>query len=207
MKITGNKFTWFILLAMILPGSCSPGKVSRKKLISIIEHDPGLNQTREINGIKVQARYCPYQLLVCQELLAGNNRDSARVSVLEKKYSGQYYFRLYFSKNDKEVIRQLGSYDQYSNMLQVFAFRLGTYINTTTEKNDTLPLRDYAFEQGYGMSNANTTLLVFKKSDFDNAGVINLNIGEFGLGIGNVRFTFRQQDLKGIPSLSYRQLD
>ena len=207
MKFTGRIFTWFLIAVMTLGGSCSPGPVSRKKLITIIDRDPGLNQSREINGIKVQARYCPYQLMVCQELQAGNKRDSARVSELEKKYSGQYYFRLSFSKHNQEVIRQLGSFSQYSNMLQVFAFQLGTYINATTDKNDTLPLRDYAFEQDYGMSSANTSLLVFKKSDFENAGVINLNIGEFGLGIGNVQFTFRKKDMKGIPSLNYHQLD
>lgn len=207
MKITGRVFTRCILPAILLLGSCGPGQVSRKKLIGIIERDHGLNQTREVNGIKVQARYCPYQLLVCQELQAGNRKDSTKVNELEKKYSGQYYFRLSFSKDNKEVIRQLGSYNQYSNMLQVFAFQLATYINATTDKNDTLPLRDYAFEQDYGMSSANTSLLVFKKSDFENAGVINLNIGEFGLGIGNVQFTFRQKDLKDIPSLNYQRLD
>jgi hypothetical protein len=196
-------------LLMILStwlSSCGPGKVSKDKLVSLIEHDPTLNQVQEVNGIKVRLKYCPYQLLVLQELGDANTpkyADTARLHALERKYSGQYYFRLSYSKDNKEVIRQLGSFQQYSDMLQVFSFELGRFINGSTEKNDTLSLADYAFEQDYGMSTASNAMLVFKRSDFDNAKSIRVNIGEFGLGMGSMNFTFPKDKIAGVPPLSY----
>jgi hypothetical protein len=202
-----NRGLFPLLISLLFLLACSPGKVSRQKLISLIEKNPQLNQVQEINGIKIRLEYCPYELMALQELAGGKNADSATLNGLEKKYSGQYYFRLFFSKNNQEVIRQLGSYQQYSGMLQVFAFGLGGDINATTEKNDTVALRDYSFQQDFGMSTANTSLLVFNKADFKNTAVINVNIGEFGLGVGNVLFTFRQDDLNRVPLLDYARVD
>jgi hypothetical protein len=207
MKDTIRLITGLLLLAAITLPSCGPRKVSKTRLVSLIEHSKELNQTQEINGIKVQLKYCPYQLLISQELdnSKGDPKDpdTARLSALEKKYSGQYYFRLSYSKNNKEVIRQLGDFHRYSDMLQVFSFELGGFINASTEKNDTLSLKDYAFEQDYGMGSANTSLLVFNKNDFRDINTITVNIGEFGLGIGSMRFNFRQNELTGLPALSY----
>ena len=193
--------------SLIIVFSCSSKvtRVNKEKLISYVEHNQDLNQEREINNIKVHIKYCPYQLMVLQELDNGKKFDSAKLNELEKKYSPQYYFRLSFSKDNKEVIRQLGSFQRYSDMLQVFSFELGKYINASTERNDTLSLTDYAFEQDYGMSSANNTLLVFKKSDFDKAKNIHVNVGEFGLGIGSLQFVFDKKNIERVPLLDYQQ--
>lgn len=196
------------VLIITLLYSCNPGTVTRRKLIDIIDHNQALNQVREINGIQVGLKYFPYQLLVLQELEnRKNNTDSAYLGKLEKKYSGQYYFRLAFSKNNKEVIRQLNTSQQYNDILQTMAFGMGSHIKVTTEQNDTIPLKDYAFEQVYGLSSANNLLLVFNKNDFIKASTFYVDIGEFGLGTGNVRFSFTQKELKEIPALNYQRID
>jgi hypothetical protein len=64
-------------------------------------------------------------------------------------------------------------------------------------------LKDYAFEQDFGMSSANASLLVFARKDFDKSREICLNIGEFGLGIGEIRFIFDKKEMEGLPLPDY----
>lgn len=204
MKITTKRiFSLLTGLAMLALSSCGPRTLTKAKLESLIEHSPELNQVQEIGGIKVGLKYCPYQFLVEQELESGGSADTARLNALKRKYEGQYYFKLSYSKDNKEVIRALGSYQRYSDMLQVFAFELGRSVNASTEKNDSLPLKDYTFTQDFGMATATSSMLVFNRDDFSGAATINVNIGEFGLGIGNMRFGFKQDALRDLPELKY----
>jgi hypothetical protein len=195
-----------LLIAMSLP-ECHPGKVTKQRLVRMIDRDNHLSQTQEVNGIKVQVKYVPYSLMVLQELEGAGSADTGRLHVLERKYSPQYYFRLTFSKNNQEAIRQLGSFHAYSDMVQVLSFEMRSHINALTETNDTVYLKDYAFEQDFGMSSANASLLVFGRKDFDKCREIHLNIGEFGLGIGELTFVFSKNEMEGLPSLDYTQTD
>jgi len=192
----------FLLFFGILIFSCKQGKLNKQKLISYISYSKELNQSIEVNGIMTKAKVVPYQLMVLQEIEGRSRKDSIKIGDLEKKYSAQYYFSLSFSKGNKEVIRQLESFQRYSEMLQVFSFGMGKYINATDENSDTVALADYAFEQDYGMTSSNKVLLVFKKADFTKAEYINLNVEEFGLGVGNMKFVFRRRDIENIPALA-----
>ena len=87
-------------------------------------------------------------------------------------------------------------------MVHVLSFELGKYINASAENNDTVPLADFVFEQDFGMGASNDILLVFKKEDFKNSGNINVNIGELGFGVGNMKFIFRKKDIDNIPLLA-----
>ena len=190
------------LAIVILFFSCGTKKLDKNSLIRYVNHSKGLCKVQEVNGFKVQAKFLPYQLLVLQDLGLSKKNDTSKINALERKYSGQYYFQLSYSKNNKEAIRQLENFQRYSDMLQVMSFEMGKYIVGTNEKNDTLPLADYVFEQEYGMSSANNMMLVFKKESFSNSKQIDINIGEFGLGIGLMKFEFEKHDIEGIPLLS-----
>jgi hypothetical protein len=176
--------------------------MGRQELTSYIDRNKGLSQSQEVAGVNVRIKYVPYQFFVLQELNNAGNPDPARIRQLEAKYSGQYYFRVNFSHDNKEVIRQLGSFQQYSDMLQTLSFEMGKHINASNERNDTLSLADYAFEQSYGMSAGNNILLVFKREQFEKSETININIGEFGLNIGDMRFEFRKKDISSVPGLT-----
>jgi hypothetical protein len=157
---------------------------------------------QEINGIKVRLDYVPHQLLVWQEMRSQPSMDSLKISRFQKKFSGQYYFRLSYSKSNKEVIRQLGSYDKYSDLVQVMSFEMGKYVCLYSDKKDTIPLSDFVFDQEYGMNNANKLLLEFKKERLENSNIIDIDVREFGLGIGNTRFEFRKRDIDKVEKLS-----
>lgn len=186
--------------------SCNSGKKDKQALQVWLEKNAALNQHTEANGVYVQAKFYPSQLLVLQELTSinkQNSNDTVLIGTLEKKYDGQYYFRLGFSKDNKEVIRQLGSYSRYSEMLQTFSFELGSKINATTDKGDTVEVKDYFFEQNYGLGNANNVLIAFDRKSLEPANAITVHIGEFGLGTGEVNFRFMREKLEDVPKLIY----
>ena len=202
-----NPRRWWLVAMMavsvVVAGySCTGRAMTREALQQYIRKNAGLSKEEEVRGIKVRCSYMPGELLLQQELTAVPKGDTARPRVLKEKYAGQYYFQLSYSKNNKEVIRQLGSYARYSDMVQVMSFEMGAHINATDERHDTLTLADYLFSQEYGMSSANNMLLVFRRSDFDKAKTIVITISEFGLDIGETRFEFRKSELEDVPRLA-----
>ena len=179
--------------------------ISKNDLIAYIsDKKNGLIRLEDINDIQMQLTFHPSSLLVAQEL-GSRLKDTASIKKLEAKYSSHYYFILKISKNKKEVIRQLGSFDRYSDMLQILAFKLPEYINLTAAPKDTLPLADYYFDQTYGMSDGNSMMLSFNRAKLAALKDININIGECGLGIGNQTFSFKIKDLEKVPELDYLQ--
>lgn len=197
----------FVVLMAVACGSRQK-LVSKREFIKYI-NDPnhGLVQKMKINEVDVQLNYQPSSLLVAQEWSAGATRDTASLHALEKKYSTNYYFLLKFSKNNKELIRQLGSFSQYSDMVQVLSFQMHQFVNLTTPARDTVEMSDYAFEQTYGMSNANTLLLAFPKEKIDRSDKIDVNLAECGFGIGSLKFNFDKKNLDQVPRLDYNRLD
>jgi len=198
---------WILITVVILSGvapdyGCSGRVMTREGLQQYIRRNNALSKEEVIRGIKVMVSYMPGELLMQQELSTLPKGDTARARQLKEKYSGQYYFQLSYSKNNKEVIRQLGGYARYSDMVQVMSFEMGAYINATDDRNDTLALADYLFNQEYGMAKANNMLLAFRRQDFNKAKVIAITIAEFGLGIGETRFEFRKSELDDVPRLA-----
>lgn len=191
---------------LLLLSSCGRSKMHKKELQKWLGKNKALNHQVEINGIVVKVRYHPSSLLILQELEAKNNRSSSNTIVakdLEKKYSNQYYFGISFSKDNKEVIRQLGSFSRYSDMLQVFSFELASKITATTELKDTVELKDYAFEQNYGLGNQNNILIAFDKERLRRAKEIVIHIEEFGLGTGTLDFLINRNEMEAVPDLLY----
>lgn len=197
------KLRRIILFGLLAFLACHPNHLDKNDLIKYINKKRSLSQIHQTNGIDVGVKYYPSQLFVAHELDEIKKYDSSAIRGVEKKYDSQYYFRLYFSKDNKEVARQLGNFQSYSAMLHVLSFEIGKYINATSDHVDTVYLADYLFEQEYGMSNTNSILLAFKRNDFEGSKNIQINISEFGLGIGIQQFVFKKNDLDNIPLLSY----
>lgn len=194
-------------MALLCACSGTPKTMSRAELVKYIgDKDHGLSQEQEVNGIKVQVTYRPSALLAAQELGNGQLPPAAVVDSVESKYKKSYYFLLKFSKDGREAIRQLGDFSRYSDMVQVLSFQMPRFVNVTTTAKDTVPLRDFMFDQTYGMSDGNTVLLCFEKEQLQNKKDLEINIAECGFGIGNLKFHFDQKDIERVPALDYRKL-
>lgn len=198
-----RKILLFGLFLMLLMEGCKPGRLNKDELIKYIQKTKnGLTKSQEINGIKVRISYQPKDLMIWQELENEKIADKKKaVDSLKKKYEDQEYFIVGLSKNNKEVIRQLGGFNQYSDMLQVLSFQMGGKVMMLTEKKDTIEMQDYMFQQTFGMSNENSLLFVFNSDELKKADDWILYMKEFGLGIGNLKFAFRRREIEKRPIL------
>jgi hypothetical protein len=88
-------------------------------------------------------------------------------------------------------------------MVQVLSFQMHRFVNLTTEAKDTLPLRDYLFDQTYGLSDGSSVLLCFEKQKLENKKELEINIAECGFGAGNMKFTFKNSDIQKMPAMQY----
>ncbi len=179
------------------------GKRDLEKYISDPAH--GLIQKTTVEEADVSVDFEPSSMLAANEFTAGSRRDSVTLHGLQAKYSPNYYFLVKFSKNHKELIRQLPSFSDYSEMVQVLSFRMQQYINLTTDR-DTLQMSDYTYEQTYGMGNANMLLIAFPKKGISGADRLDINLAECGFGLGSLKFSFRKSDLDKVPELDYTKL-
>jgi hypothetical protein len=182
--------------------------MSKEELKAFVrEKESGLVQEREVGELKARLQYQPSSLMVAQELGEGSEaKDKKLLDSLQKKYKDSYYFLLSFSVKGKEAIRQLGSFERYSDMVSVLSFEMPRFVNLTTEKRDTVELQDYYFDQTYGMSSSSTVLLAFDKEKLRQSSSLQVNLAECGFGVGALKFSFNKQDLDHTPALDYSTL-
>lgn len=184
--------------------SCRPASLDKRDLLKYIDSHKSLSPELHIGQLQAQLKYVPPTLLADQELSGQSakrtNPKEFRDSVYAK-YAPQYYFRLQLSINGKEAIRQLGSFGRYSDMLQVLSFDMSKYIHCITSNRDTLPLKDYAFEQTFGMTDANNLLLAFDNKKIRATKHFKIIIEECGFGAGNMVFGYKTSDIMNVPKL------
>lgn len=193
------KYLFFCVFALAV-GCKEPTSLSKEELTNYIsDYSNGLYQSKTVNGILVEISYRPTDLLVAQEL--GNNRQKGDsiVNILRKKYMGNYYFVLSFSRNGNEALHSIMG-PEYGELVQILSFRMGSFVDLTS-KTDTVALSDYYMDRTFGMASATSVLLVFERSKFGKTEQISLHIREFGLGIGNLRFNFDSEKLQNVPKM------
>lgn len=186
--------------------ACQKKPVSQQELESYV-HDPrnGLRQATTIGGVQVQVIYRPSDCFVAQDL-ANRAGQLLRAKDLQEKYGGQHYFLVNFSRNGKELLHTADGINQYSSLLQTLAFRMNDFIELVTSRGDTIPVLDHAFDRTYGMAANNSVLVVFPKQDVEATDWIQLNLREFGVQTGNIKFQFTGANLRNIPPLDTSSL-
>jgi len=183
--------------------SCSPSALTEAELKQyVLEPDNNLIQEETINDVNVRITYRPTDLLVAQELT--NVTDTTHISLLRAKYNKYYYFVLSLSKNQREAI-QAGTMPQaqFSELLQTISFRMAAYVNMTTNTRDTIPLADYVYNRTFGMGSSNDLLLVFNKEQAKPADWLQINLAEFGLGVGRQALRFKCRQLDEVPQIDF----
>ncbi|MDJ1501165.1 hypothetical protein [Xanthocytophaga agilis] len=208
MKINTKRLVWILNLFLgVLTVACQNKVHSREELQGYITTpENGLIQSKLVQNINVQVNYHPQELLVAQEL-AGHTPSDSLLAQLTKKYADYYYFTVNLSHDNKEVLHQVGDMGSYSDLLQVLAFRMGEYTELVSANKDTVALANYMFDRTYGMATANTLLLAFPKKDLQNTEWVQVNMKEYGLGVGNLPFRFLLKDIQDVPTLDIKNIN
>jgi hypothetical protein len=193
-----KKELWFagLFLTALLLAACRQA-IHNKVALSqyLADTRNGLTQVREINRVKAAVTYLPWQAVLSR--LRRTRADTAVVRTLKSKY----YFVLGLSANGKELLRQL-PFNQYSEMVQVMAFRLRGYVSVVTDRGKVVQAQDCSFQQTYGMGRENEVLLIFDRSELKGANSLDLKINEFGLNIGDLDYRISTKDINQIPTIA-----
>jgi hypothetical protein len=185
-----------IFLSGIALTSCNQPIKSKASLTTYLNDSKhGLTQVHEINKIKAAVTFMPWQV-IASRLQKTRQKDSSWMKVLKSKY----YFVLGLSANGKELLRQL-PFDQYSEMVQVLAFRMRPYVSIVRDDGKVIEAEDCLFQQTYGMGKENEVLLVFNRSELKNTDEMDLKIKEFGLNTGNLDYKISTKDIDDIPNI------
>jgi hypothetical protein len=186
IKINGVVQGTLIISLVIF--SCHKKDKTQQEIAKFVS-DPAnrLEVVQRTGEIETSAAFRPTQLII------GSLKEKKRELDLKNKY----FFVLSLSAHHKELLRQL-SFDSYSEMVQVLAFRMSEYVSAVTDDGHTVQPAECLFDQTYGMSNANHLLIVFNKSNFEGAKQIFLKIKEFGLNTGNLSYQFDKQNMDNL---------
>lgn len=198
------KYFYLTIVASFLFSCSDPEFLSPQELQSFILDDENkLKMTAVENGYKIDVMYRPTDLWVHQEL-GDEPTDQATLDRLRKKYNTYYYFIVSLSKNNKEALHQVeGGMDQYSELVQTLSFRMPQHVNLTTSSQDTIPVGDAMLNRTYGLSATTDVLIVFTKEKVRGTDWVQVNLNEFGLGVGNQRFRFLTKDLDNAPKIKF----
>lgn len=198
-----NKILGLIILLLSVFCTCSsPRSVSKEQLMAyVLDEDNGLIQSKTVGDYRIELIYRPTDLIVSQEL-QGETMDTIRIQELSRKYGDYLYFLLQTSRGGREVLNLENGQQEYSKLLQTMAFRMPEYVSMI-QGRDTTALKDFMLDRTYGMSNTTNLLLVFECKDKSFKEDLQIIVGEFGLGIGSVKFQFDPADIKNAPKLSF----
>jgi hypothetical protein len=192
------------ILGLLSCFSCHPGKVSSEELVEYVSDESnGLRRSAIIQGTLIEVTYRPVDLLIAQNI-EGETFNRMLIDELQKKYSQNMYFTVSFSRNGADMLQQSGP--QYRDILETLSFEMERYTTMTTSSNDTIPIGDYVLNRTYGHSTSTDLLFVFDARKITENNWLQLNLNEFGLGIGNQRFRFDVNDLKETPEIDFQNL-
>lgn len=196
-----------IAMFIFAMAGCRPEYLNKEELVDYInDPDNGAYQVQNRGGVEVAVSYKPTDLLILQENGWKQEIAQEKYETLKQKYEGQYYFTLRLSQNSKEVVNvNTAGPAGFSALVETLSFRMGEFTHLTT-KTDTVAVADYIFSRTYGMSNSNDLLFVFSKDEAKNNEWVQLNLKEFGLGLGNLTFRFKTKDLVQIPKIEFKEV-
>jgi hypothetical protein len=184
--------------------SCGPPEHLSEQELSryIIDEDHDLSKSIQVNDKKIQITYRPTDLLVAQELNQSHDATADEVRKLREKYDPYYYFIVSFSDSGKEVLNNSAAdFTGFSELLQTISFRMADVINLTTPKQDTIPLADFVYNRTFGLSKSTDILVVFSKTQIKGSDWIQVNLDEFGLGVGKQSLRFDTYTLDTAPKI------
>ncbi len=182
--------------------ACRPKTLSETELLAYVKESAnGLSKTYNLKPYEVTATLRPTDLVVQQ--LTDQQTTAKQKDSLQKVYAKYWYFNVGFSADKQDLLNvlQVQNYSKFSEILQVISYRMPTYAYLTTSQQDTIPLADYSYLRLYGMTRSTDVLLVFDKQKAQQTDWVQLNINEFGAGIGDVRLRFNTKDLESTPKL------
>jgi hypothetical protein len=198
-----NRFFFRFCLLLFLTAAlfgCKPNEFSTVDELVHFLRSPENNLSYETqhDDLTISLSYKPTDLMVYQEL-GDSPADYTQLSNLQKKYDGYYFFILSLS-HDTTNSQVTGSFFE---KVQHLSYNLNDYVNLTTSSMDTIFVGEFAPARSISTDKASDIIIVFKKEKSKGQEWIQVNLNEFGLGVGDQQFKFHIDDLEQVPRLKF----
>ncbi len=182
-----------ITIATTVLLSCgSPQKVSREQLLAYVsEKSNGLTRETEAGDYSLKTSFRPNDFFIWQDLKAGD-RELAFVS---NQYANNIYFTLSIQPKSNASLSKLVA------IKETLDYKMNQYLQLQAQGNS-----HYAISyitSGFSGTNTIDLLFAFPKEGNLKGKWLDLDLAEFGLGIGPQRFRFSTKDIFETPSIDF----
>lgn len=183
-----------ILLGIIVSLISCKAKLRTKADVDLYIHTAGngLMKSSKMGTVNTTITYLPMQS-------AKFYSQKHKISIVPASIP-VYCFVLSFSAGEKELFGSL-SREDYSAIVQTFAFRMSDYIRATPDAGKPVkPLSCY-YQPTYGAARSNDLVVTFDGKSFSDANDIRIKVNDFGIYTGDLNFDFKVNDIKQLHEL------
>lgn len=199
----GTNFLFLIGIFVIF--SCNKKPTYEEVSAMIEKASSGLNQEREVNGVKVKIKYLPSNYLAYQEAVKLENLSVKSYDSLLNYYNNTYTFVMSIGpSSDLErgdiMVEGVRDMKEYSERFLNMNFNIENKVNLQDEEEINMPILSH-MENIYGLEKSRNILFVFnknKKSPLD--GQLNFIYEDELFGMGTLHFGFDKNELNKISS-------
>ena len=191
-----RRLSLLLVLSIILMSCIKQPKSISDVQMYISDKKNGLVSSKQIGDVVVKLTWQPWQIIASKL-----NKSKSAQSLAQ--LDNNCFFILSFSKDNKELLRQL-DFNLYSEMVNVFSFRMQSFISITSSDTISVFPKDCLFQQTYGASDANNLLLIFDNNEIKNMDEFIVSIQEFGLGFGNLKFRINSKNMSQFEKLNLK---
>ncbi|OFY88269.1 MAG: hypothetical protein A3K10_07215 [Bacteroidetes bacterium RIFCSPLOWO2_12_FULL_31_6] len=163
-------------------------ELTKGELIDYINNsENGLSQIKNEGQYRMQLRYQPKQLLYKN---------------ITQDNEGLEFFVFTISDNGQEILtRFVGSKELFGEMSDQLNFYMTDKIFLKVN-NKEIKVFSCFHQATYGMADKTSFIISFRKSDIVNVPDMQIVIKEFGLGIGDQKFTLEYNKIKEIATIN-----
>ena len=162
-----------------------------------------LIHTTMIEPFGVSLMYKPSELVASQEITKQSLQSE--IDSLDAKYNQYVYFVLNYSYKDGDLLSAFNAdRGKYSELVNQLSFGLRNKISIVTDKSKKISLADSVYSRHYGLGAGSQVILAFKREDIFKQSIeaFKVKIKDIGIGIGQVSFNVKIDDIKDCPKLN-----
>lgn len=198
-----------IIFSLLFWGCSQTNYVNETELRKMINDETnGLKKTITSNEIKVIATYKPADLVALNEIKTLNEKkDKKIIDSILYKYSGNYFFTLSFSIDNKSVITEVAPSIR-EEVLNKFNYGLKstifiTYNSVTGDHEDTLQLSNYMYVSMFGAANSDDVIISFNKEQVQKQKLFTINIIDLSAIGVTEKIVFNTDDIEKVPKINF----
>lgn len=193
-----------ILFLFVIVACKDVTPVEKEALVQYLQDESnGLFKEIYVGKMKLEVSYQPSELVWYRDLKSLTTVSA--IDSLMNSIKDRYYFSVSYSIPNDESFDPLsmlaGDKKFYDEVLSNFSFRYGEYVTIKLSDGESVNAQSGIFSNTYGMLPYNTVTFYFNEPRIENEETIFLSVEDIGFEIGKQKITFKNKDIRKVPTL------